>query len=96
MNNKIVYTSHALLRLKVRNIGKTEVDGILKQPQKLYFDTATGASIAVGPRTLQGHWLIVVYLMEDGVIKIMTVIDTSSINSFIKKRLDRGRWIEAR
>ncbi|MBC7090489.1 MAG: DUF4258 domain-containing protein [Nitrososphaeria archaeon] len=31
--NRIFYTSHAKIRLKVRNIDKSEVNRILKSPQ---------------------------------------------------------------
>jgi hypothetical protein len=94
---RVVYTSHAKLRLKVRGVDGSEVDRILKSPQKLYFDVVSGALVAVGPRTLvKDHWLIVVYTIEGDVVRIMTVIDVSSINNLIKKRLEKGRWIEVR
>jgi hypothetical protein len=94
---RVVYTSHAKLRLKVRGIDESEVYKILKSPQKLYFDVVTGALIAVGPRTLvKDHWLVVVYAMEGDVVKVMTVMDVSSINNLIKRRLERGRWMEVR
>jgi UDP-N-acetyl-D-mannosaminuronate dehydrogenase len=44
---RVVYTSHAKIRLRVRKIDESEVNRILKSPQKLYFDTATGALVAV-------------------------------------------------
>jgi len=82
---RISYTSHALVRLETRNIDKSEVSRILESPQKLYFDIVTGALVAIGPRmVLQGHWLIIVYTVEDDMAKIITVIDTSSIDNFIK------------
>jgi hypothetical protein len=45
---------------------------------------------------VKDHWLIVVYTIEGDVVRIMTVIDVSSINNLIKKRLEKGRWIEVR
>jgi len=34
--------------------------------------------------------------MEGDVVKVMTVVDVSSINNLIKRRLERGRWMEVR
>jgi hypothetical protein len=91
---RVVYTSNAKIRLKVRKIDELEVNGILKSPQKLYFDTATGALVAIGPRiSVKDHWLIVVYTIEGDVIKIMTVIDVSSINNFIRGAPGKG-WVD--
>jgi hypothetical protein len=45
---------------------------------------------------VKDHWLIVVYTIEGDVIKIMTVIDVSSINNFIGGHLEKGRWIEVK
>jgi len=82
---RVVYTSHAKLRLKVRGIDESEVYKILKSPQKLYFDVVTGALIAVGPRTLvKDHWLIVVYAMEGDVVKVMTVVDVHPSTTLLR------------
>jgi hypothetical protein len=54
--------------------------------------------VAVGSRALvEGHWLVVVYTVEGDVIKVVTVIDASSVSNLIGRRLERGsgwRWDE--
>lgn len=96
----MVYTSHAKLRLRVRGIDESEINRVLRSPQKLYFDTLTGALVAVGSRALvEGHSLVVVYTIEGDVIKVVTVIDVSSIGSIgnlIRRRVERGRWVEVK
>jgi hypothetical protein len=88
---RVVYTSHAKLRLRVRGIDESEINRILRSPQKLYFDTLTGALVAAGSRALvEGHWLVVVYTIEEDVIKVVTVIDVSSIGNLIRRRVERG------
>jgi len=83
-NEQNSFTFLAKIRLKVRKIDKSEANRILKSPQKLYFDTATGASVAVGPKiSIKGHWPIVVYTIEENAIKIINVIDISSIDNFL-------------
>lgn len=92
---RVVYTSHAKLRLRVRGIDESEINRILRSPQKLYFDTVTGALVAVGSRALvEGRWLVVVYTVEGDVIEVVTVIDVSSVSNLIGRRLERGRWVE--
>jgi len=44
---------------------------------------------------LQDHWLIIIYAVEDDMVKIITLTDTSSIDNFIERRLEKGRWMEA-
>jgi hypothetical protein len=93
----VVYTSHAKLRLRVRGIDESEINRVLRSPQKLYFDTLTGALVAVGSRALvEGHSLVVVYTIEGNVIKVVTVIDVSSIGNLIRRRVERGRWVEVK
>ena len=94
---RVVYTSHAKLRLRVRGIDESEINRVLRSPQKLYFDTLTGALVAVGSRALvEGHSLVVVYTIEGNVIKVVTVIDVSSIGNLIRRRVERGRWVEVK
>jgi len=94
---RVVYTSHAKLRLRVRGIDESEINRVLRSPQKLYFDTLTGALVAVGSRALvEGHSLVVVYTIEEDVIKVVTVIDVSSIGNLIRRRVVGGRWVEVK
>jgi hypothetical protein len=74
--------------LRVRGIDGSEINRILRSPQKLYFDTVTGALVAVGSRALvEGRWLVVVYTVEGDVIEVVTVIDVSSVSNLIGRRL---------
>jgi hypothetical protein len=92
---RVVYTSHAKLRLRVRGIDESEINRVLRSPQKLYFDTLTGALVAVGSRALvEGHSLVVVYTIEEDIIKVVTGIDVSSIGNLIRRRVEKGRWVE--
>jgi hypothetical protein len=37
---------------------------------------------------------VVAYTIEGDVIKVVTVIDVSSVSNLIRRRLERGRWVE--
>jgi len=88
---KIEYSNHALTRLKIRNIEKSEVEQALSSPQKTYFDIATGYLVAIAERKFRkNHWLIVVYTKLDDIYRVITVIDTKSLNKIIQRRILSG------
>ncbi len=87
------FSSHAKEKLKERNISEKEVITTLQNPQHLYLDSETGNSIAISRRRKPGHHLIVVFRKVGGKIKIVTVIDTSSVEKIIERREKKGRWI---
>ena len=67
---KIEYSNHALIRLKIRNIEKSEIEQALLSPQKIYFDIATGYLVAIAERKARkNHWLIVVYTKLDDIYR---------------------------
>jgi len=47
---RVEYSSHALMRLRVRRISRGEVEALLLTPREVYFDIATGNLIALGER----------------------------------------------
>jgi len=92
---KIVYSRHALMRIKLRSIEKNEVERVLLAPQEVYFDVVTGNIIAIGERfSRHGHWLIVVYTKGNDIYRIVTIIDVKSLNRIVERRIRSGRWIK--
>ena len=91
---KIEYTAHAQLRLNVRGIDAEEVEKVLLNPQKLYYDVETGTLIAVGSRTKRrGHQLLIAYVKRGAAYRVVTVIDTKNADRIAERREARGRWI---
>jgi hypothetical protein len=91
---KIEYSRHALMRIKLRSIGKNEVERVLLSPREVYFDVVTSNMIAIGERlSRHGHWLIVVYTKSNDVYRIVTVIDVKSLNKIVQRRIRSGRWV---
>ena len=90
---KILYTRHARMRLSERSIREGEVEEVLRNPDDVFYDVATGYLIARGVRTRRtGHTLFVVYERADDVIMVISVFDTSSPDKLILRRLGR-RWL---
>ncbi len=87
------FSSHAREKLKERKIAEKEVLTTLQNPEHLFLDSETGNSIAISKREKPDHHLIVAFRKAEGKIKIITVIDTSSVEKIVEKREKRGRWI---
>jgi hypothetical protein len=84
---KIVFTKHALERLKERGVSEKEAKEFIKNPdkversqkfpkrlliKKIYFNQKLG----------KDHLLLIVPEKENSVLKIITVIDTSKISKY--------------
>jgi uncharacterized DUF497 family protein len=87
------FSNHAREKLKERSIGEEEVIAALQNPKHLFLDSETGNSIAISAREKPNHYLIVVFRKVERKIKIVTVIDTSSVERIVEKREKKGRWI---
>jgi len=82
------------MRIKLRSIGKNEVERVLLSPREVYFDVVTSNMIAIGERlSRHGYWLIVVYTKSNDVYRIVTVIDVKSLNKIVQRRIRSGRWV---
>ena len=82
------------MRLRVRGIGGDEVEYVLRNPWRIYYDISTDSMVAIGPRLRrQRHWLLVVYIKKDDVYRIITVIDTKSLDKLVSRREESGRWV---
>ncbi|MCD6369837.1 MAG: hypothetical protein J7L38_08630 [Thermoproteales archaeon] len=56
---------------------------------------ATSPMGTIGKRTVKkGHRLIIVYTRLNDVHRVITVIDTKSLNKIVRRRIVSGRWIE--
>ena len=55
----VKYTRHATLRLKVRDIGRDEVERVLRSPSSVYYDTTDTKSVdkITRRRVLSGRWV---------------------------------------
>ncbi|WP_240913589.1 DUF4258 domain-containing protein [Thermococcus sp. JdF3] len=91
----IVLTDHAKERLGEREIDIEEVEAIVNSPKRQFYDLRSGHFVAIGPRNVPSHWLIVAYDKRDDTTEVITVIDTSkSLGKIIERRLSSRRWVE--
>lgn len=88
---EINYTNHALLKLREREIEKSEVQAVLRNPEELLLDIETGYLISIGKRNnKENHLLIVVF--SPYIKKVVTVIDTSKMDILLRRK-EKGRWV---
>jgi len=70
---KVEYSRHALVRIKLRGIGRSEVERVLLPPQ-VCFGVATSSMVAIGERpSRRGRWLIAVCTKGNDVYRVVTV-----------------------
>jgi len=88
---EINYTNHALLKLKEREIERSEVQAVLRNPEELLLDIETGYLISVGKRKNRENHLLIVVFSPD-IKKVVTVIDTSKMDILLRRK-EKGRWV---
>jgi uncharacterized DUF497 family protein len=75
-----IFTLHAKLRMKERNISLSEVKRVVKNPMKLAIKDE--GYMAIGLRN-NGHAILVYYVSESDNIKVITVITTSKVSKYL-------------
>ncbi|RLE71437.1 MAG: hypothetical protein DRJ37_04975 [Thermoprotei archaeon] len=75
---KIIYTIHALKRIKERNINRSDVEACVQRPDKLIYENKIRKAI----RKIGNKALVVVYREEEKCIIIITAYATSKIEKY--------------
>lgn len=88
MFKPIKFSSHALKRIKERFISRSIVINALRNPDRLEKSTKNlnrflAKKIYFNKHFRKEHLLMIVY-EENNIIKIVTIIDTSKINKYLK------------
>jgi hypothetical protein len=84
---KIVFTKHALERLKERGILEREAKEFIKNPDKVERSVKFPKRLLIkkiyfNRRLGKDHLLLIISEKENSVLKIITVIDTSKISKY--------------
>ena len=82
---KIIFSNHALERVKERGIEREAVFQAINSPDKIEFSKTNknrflAKKIYFNKKINKDHLLIIVCEKENGVLKIITIIDTSKIS----------------
>jgi len=87
----IVFTQHAEEQMRIRKIDKKEVIDTLNNPDDLLYDVLEKTFVAV--KRLNGKYLIVVFSLGAGFVKVVTAFRTDKL-SMIGNRIKKGRWVK--
>lgn len=84
---KIVFTKHAIERLREREISEEEVKGFIAKPDKVERSSKFSRrfllkKIYFNQKFKRDHLLLIILEKEDSIFKVITAIDTSKISKY--------------
>ncbi len=86
----IIFTQHAEEQMGIRKIDKKEVIDTLNNPDDLLYDVLEKTFVAV--KCLNGKYLIVIFSVDVGFVKVITAFRTDKLN-LVDNRIKKGRWV---
>lgn len=94
---KIIFSKHAEMKIKERIIEREEVEEVLKEPDFVFYDIYTKNFINVCKVKIKNVStnLVVVYMKENDIIKIITVYPCKDIKRELRKK-EGKRWIRVK
>jgi len=93
---KLSFSEHARVKLEQRNLSQTTLKQVLQRPQGRFYDTNSGAQIAVGAMQYQAvdTNLVVVFRRKDSdTYHIITAYPQMNVEDEIRRKVKVGRWI---
>lgn len=87
MPKNIIFTNHALERMKERFIGKKTVIGAINNPDKIERSFQNPSQILIkklyfNKKLKKDHLLMIICETKQKYIKVITIIDTSKISKY--------------
>jgi len=91
---KITFSKHAQRKIVERELEQTIVEKVLESPNFIFYDLISKAMIAIAKVEIAGIStnLIVPYVKENDIFKIVTVYPCRDINREIKRK-EGTRWV---
>jgi len=94
---KIIFSKHAEMKIKERNIEREDIEKVLKEPDFVFYDISTQNFINV--RKLQikevSTNLVAVYIKQQDIIKIITVYPCKNIEREFRRK-EGKRWLRVK
>jgi hypothetical protein len=84
---KIVFTKHALERMKERGVSEAEVKSFIRNPDKVEYSLKVPIrflikKIYLNWKLKRDHLLLIILEKENSILKVITIIDTSKISKY--------------
>ena len=87
---EVQFSRHALEKIQRRNVKIPDIYATLKFPDDVYEDLEHGTSVAL--KKVNAKFIVVIYKVEDEVVKIITLYYTTKLDRLLKAKLRRGAW----
>ncbi len=93
----MLFSKHALLKIKERKIDKNLIKNVIKEPYSLYYDIISRCMVAIGNVKMAGvkTHLVVPYVKKSNDVKVVTVYPCRNINKEIGNK-EAKRWVRVK
>lgn len=93
----MLFSKHALLKIKEREIDKSIIEKVINGPDILFYDVIGRCLVAIGKVKMAGVeiYLVVPFVKEIGQIKVVTVYPCKNIEKEISSK-EGKRWVRVR
>ncbi len=77
--------------MRTRRVSKHKVATTINYPDFVYEDVESNALVAV--RRIERRNVIVIYTLEEGRNRVVTVYHASQVDRLIRRKLERKAWL---
>ncbi|MBA7685034.1 hypothetical protein ES703_93447 [subsurface metagenome] len=91
---KITFSKHAQRKVAERELEQTIIEKVLESPDFVFYDLVSKAMIAIAKVEITGIStnLIIPYVKENDILKVVTIYPCRDINREIKRK-EGTRWV---
>lgn len=93
----MLFSKHALLKIKERKIEKELIEKVILEPDFLFYDIASKCMIAIGKVIITGTEtnLIVPFEKECDVVKVVTAYPCKNLKKELRRK-EGEKWVRVR
>lgn len=77
--------------MRIRDVSKRNVAETISYPDFAYEDVESNALVAVS--RIEGRTVIVIYTVQEGRNRVITVYHASEVDRLIRRKLERKAWM---
>lgn len=93
----MLFSRHALLKIKERKIEKELIEKVIQEPEFLFYDVIGKCMIAIGRVIMAGMEtnLIVPFEKENDVVKVVTAYPCRNVKKEIRRK-EGKKWVRVK
>jgi len=86
----VQFSRHALEKIRRRNVDTVDIYATLESPDEVFDDVEHGTKVAL--KKVNSKSIILVYRVETGMIKVITLYYTTKLDRLLNSKAVRGAW----